>query len=86
MRLYKGKGTLKKHSRFFVKEKDKNLTLKTEKIINLNPLQTLSRGYSITRKDGDILKDTNSLKVGDEVKTNLYNGTFISVIKEINNI
>lgn len=72
--------------KIFLERKRQNLTLKTEKIINLNPLQTLSRGYSITRKDGDILKDTNSLKVGDEVKTNLYNGTFISVIKEINNI
>lgn len=70
----------------FLERKKQNLVLKTEKVINLNPLSTLSRGYSITRKEGEILKDTASLKVGDEVSTNLYNGAFISVIKEIQNL
>ncbi len=70
----------------FLERKKQNLVLKTEKVINLNPLLTLSRGYSITRKEGEILKDTASLKVGDEVSTNLYNGAFISVIKEIQNL
>lgn len=70
----------------FLERKKQNLALKTEKIINLNPLSTLSRGYSITRKEGKILKDTASLKIGDEVSTNLYNGAFISVIKEIQNL
>ena len=70
----------------FLERKKQNLVLKTEKVINLNPLLTLSRGYSITRKEGEILKDTASLKVGDEVSTNLYNGAFISVVKEIQNL
>ena len=70
----------------FLERKKQNLVLKTEKVINLNPLSTLSRGYSITRKEGEILKDTASLKVGDEVSTNLYNGAFVSVIKEIQNL
>lgn len=70
----------------FLERKKQNLVLKTEKVINLNPLLTLSRGYSITRKEGEILKDTASLKVGDEVSTNLYNGAFVSVIKEIQNL
>lgn len=70
----------------FLERKKQNLVLKTEKIINLNPLSTLSKGYSITRKEGEILKDTASLKVGDEVSTNLYNGAFVSVIKEIQNL
>ncbi len=70
----------------FLERKKQNLVLKTEKVINLNPLSTLSRGYSITRKEGEILKDTASVIVGDEVSTNLYNGAFISVIKEIQNL
>lgn len=70
----------------FLERKKQNLVLKTEKVINLNPLSTLSKGYSITRKEGEILKDTASLKVGDEVSTNLYNGAFVSVIKEIQNL
>lgn len=77
---------LVKAFQIFLERKKQNLVLKTEKVINLNPLLTLSRGYSITRKEGEILKDTASLKVGDEVSTNLYNGAFISVIKEIQNL
>lgn len=77
---------LVKAFQIFLERKKQNLVLKTEKVINLNPLSTLSRGYSITRKEGEILKDTASLKVGDEVSTNLYNGAFISVIKEIQNL
>lgn len=77
---------LVKAFQIFLERKKQNLVLKTEKVINLNPLLTLSRGYSITRKEGEILKDTASLKVGDEVSTNLYNGAFVSVIKEIQNL
>ncbi len=70
----------------FLERKKQNLVLKTEKVININPLSTLSRGYSITRKEGEILKDTASVIVGDEVSTNLYNGAFRSVIIEIQNL
>ena len=71
------------HLKIFLERKRQELTLKTEKIININPLSILSRGYSITRKNNIILKDTSSLKEGDEITTNLYNGTVISTVKEI---
>lgn len=67
----------------FLERKRQSLMLKTEKIINLNPLSTLARGYSITKKDDEILKNTHSLKIGDEINTALYEGTIVSVIKEI---
>lgn len=57
--------------------------MKNEKIINLNPLLILSRGYSITYKDDKILKSKNDLQIGDEVTTNLSDGIFKSIIKEI---
>ena len=67
----------------FLERKRQSLMLKTEKIVNLNPLSTLARGYSITKKDDEILKNTHSLKIGDEINTALYEGTIVSVIKEI---
>ncbi len=70
--------------KIFLERKRQQLMLRTEKIINLNPLSILSRGYSITKKNDEILKDCSSLKIGDEVTTNLYNGVFVSTIKEIN--
>lgn len=74
---------LQRALKIFLERKRQELILKTEKIININPLSTLSRGYSITRKNNIILKDTSSLKKGDEITTNLYNGTVISTVKEI---
>lgn len=74
---------LQRTLKIFLERKRQELILKTEKIININPLSTLSRGYSITRKNNIILKDTSSLKEGDEITTNLYNGTVISTVKEI---
>ncbi len=74
---------LQRALKIFLERKRQELILKTEKIININPLSILSRGYSITRKNNIILKNTSSLKEGDEITTNLYNGTVISTVKEI---
>ena len=74
---------LSKIFKISLERKRQEFNLKTEKIINLNPLSILSRGYSITKKDNEILKETSSLKIGDEIVTNLYNGIIISEIKEI---
>lgn len=69
--------------KIFIERKRNELVLKTEKIINLNPLGILARGYTITKKDGNILRGCENLKVGDEITTNLYKGNIISIIKEI---
>lgn len=50
----------------------------------LSPLQTLSRGYSITYdKDGNALKNASRLKRGDTIKTRLYKNDILSIIKSI---
>lgn len=69
--------------KIFIERKRNELVLKTEKIINLNPLGILARGYTITKKDEKILRGCEDLKVGDEITTNLYKGNIISIIKEI---
>jgi len=66
-----------------LERKKQTLDLKIETLINLNPLTTLKRGYSITRYENTILKSCNLLKVGDEISTRLYEGELISTIKEI---
>ena len=40
-----------------------------------NPLLTLKRGYSIAEKDGEIISSVDDVKVGDEVKIKLDDGT-----------
>ena len=51
----------------------------------LSPVSILKRGYSITTKlpEGVIVKDSKSLKKGDEVETKLGGGKFKSRVEEI---
>ncbi|MCB9498648.1 MAG: exodeoxyribonuclease VII large subunit [Bacillales bacterium] len=54
-----------------------------EKISLLNPLSVLDKGYSITYKDGIILKSTKELSVDDIIETKLKNGKVFSKIIDI---
>lgn len=52
-----------------------------EKYINiLNPVNQLKRGYTITYKDGEIIKDKNELKKSDRITTHFNNGEIESII------
>lgn len=52
-----------------------------EKYINiLNPVNQLKRGYTITYKDGEIIKDKNELKKSDRITTHFHNGEIESII------
>ena len=51
----------------------------------LSPLQTLSRGYSITYDSkGRALKNASGLKKGDTIKTRLHEKNILSTIEDIN--
>ena len=49
----------------------------------LNPLSVLSRGYSVTEKDGRAVKDACDLRVGDEIKIRLCNGAVTAEVTEV---
>ncbi len=49
----------------------------------LGPEQTLKRGFSITRKDGESLRSSALLKLGDLLETQLEQGIIISQIIKI---
>jgi len=44
------------------------------KLDALSPLKTLTRGYSITQKEGHIIKSVNDLKENDEVELRFMDG------------
>lgn len=59
---------------------------------SINPLAVLSRGYSLTTKlnevsenpqSGEILKSSEQIRKGDQVHTQLSNGSFVSRVEEI---
>jgi len=57
------------------------LQLTEEKTKSLDPTLLLSRGYSITLKDGKAVRDAQQLQTGDDIETRLANGTIHSIVK-----
>ncbi len=58
-----------------IKEKNKNKYIElVTKLDTLSPLKTLTRGYSIIEKDGEIIKSVASLKTEDEISIRLKDG------------
>ena len=50
----------------------------------LNPENILKRGYSLTLKDGEIVKSVAQLKLNDEIETRLSDGIIKSKINKKN--
>ena len=57
------------------------LQLVEGKARSLDPTLLLSRGYSMTMKDGKIVRDPKTLRHGDEIETHLEKGTIKSIVK-----
>jgi exodeoxyribonuclease VII large subunit len=51
----------------------------------LSPLAVLSRGFSITSKNNEILSSVNQIKVDDTINIRFKDGTANAVVKEIEN-
>lgn len=49
----------------------------------LDPVNVLKRGFSVTRVNGKAVQKASELKTGDLVQTTLFQGTFDSVIQNI---
>ncbi len=66
-----------------LKEKQGRLEQISARLVNLNPLAILSRGYSVTylASDRKVVKTTKGLKKGDILETKLHKGVIISQVK-----
>jgi exodeoxyribonuclease VII large subunit len=53
----------------------------TIKLQGFDPQLLLSRGYSITLKDGKAVRDPQQLQPGDEIETRVEKGTIRSIVK-----
>jgi exodeoxyribonuclease VII large subunit len=80
--LFSGLQYNMKHSLELARERSSSLI---ERLETLSPLSILSRGYSLSMliPQGAILKDTSQIKPGDQLKTVLHQGTFISLVQEV---
>ncbi|MBO7304761.1 MAG: exodeoxyribonuclease VII large subunit [Clostridia bacterium] len=69
--------------RNFMKDKRAALAVEAEKANAMNPLSVLSRGYSITEKNGKPLLGVSELSVDDTVSIKLSDGTVLAKIEQI---
>ena len=65
-----------------LKNKTHNFELLNSKLQILNPLAILNKGYSVVFKDGEIIKDTKKIKIGDEIKIRFSKGNLKAEVKE----
>lgn len=68
-----------------LERKKQKIQVQAEKIISLNPLNILSRGYSLVKSNEKIIKSSDEVNQGDEIEIKLYKGSLIGTVKEIKN-
>lgn len=61
-----------------------SLDRRVHKVITLNPLETLKRGYSVVTKNNEIIKSVKNIKIDDEIVIKVTDGIIRGRVKEIN--
>jgi len=68
----------------FLQQRRASLQMLARNLENISPLQTLQRGYSITRTpDGKVINTASQVNAGDDIISSLASGQIISIVKEI---
>jgi exodeoxyribonuclease VII large subunit len=61
--------------------KSGELALVSGVIEAMSPLAVLNRGYSLTYKNDNLIRNTEDVETGDLIKTTVLNGEIISLVK-----
>lgn len=85
-RLQQYQNSLLSGSKAILQEERSELRNISTSIEFLSPQNILKRGYSITRRDGKIIKDAAELVEGDLVETEFYSGKISSTITSSNKV
>lgn len=72
--------TIEKRAGATVSREVHKLELLKQHLLDASPDKLLEKGYSITLKDGKVVKEASQLKEGDEVTTRLWKGEFTSTV------
>lgn len=73
--------TLKRTSQQLLKEEKNRLNIAEKHLKLLSPESILKKGYTLTLKDGKIVKESKSLKAEDKITTIFPDGQIDSVVK-----
>ena len=72
--------------KFMYNDKIKNLEKIKEKLIIINPLNTLKRGYSVLYKEENIINSVKNLKVNDKIQIKLVDGLVSADIENLEEV
>ena len=75
---------LKRAIQYQLNEIKNSLDRRVHKVITLNPLETLKRGYSVVTKNNEIIKSVKNIKIDDEIVIKVTDGIIKGKVKEIN--
>ena len=73
------------HPLELIKNASNTLTLNIKKLELLNPLSILSKGYSVVKKDGNIINNIDCVNVNDLINIKLYNGELLAKVEKVEN-
>jgi len=68
---------------FLVEKENSKFSNLVSSLDALSPLKVLARGYSITTKNGKVIKDIENINIDDELKVKLSKGYTKCVVKEV---
>ncbi|MFA8433626.1 MAG: exodeoxyribonuclease VII large subunit [Marinifilaceae bacterium] len=76
---------LKSRGQHFLNQQEHKLQLFEQTIKYVNPINILKKGYSLTLKNGKLVRDLAQLSLDDEIETHLASGKIISRVKSLEN-
>ncbi|MBQ8501963.1 MAG: exodeoxyribonuclease VII large subunit [Bacteroides sp.] len=83
LQLHTLRGDLVQTATSLLARRHHRLELLQQRLQDASPGKLLARGYSITLKDGRVVKDMTCLKPGDRLTTYLTNGTVSSLVEAV---
>lgn len=75
---------LKRAIQYQLNEIKNSLDRRVHKVITLNPLEILKRGYSVVTKENEVIKSVKNIKIEDEIAIKVTDGIIKGKVKEIN--
>jgi exodeoxyribonuclease VII large subunit len=83
LQVVKQRELMKQRIKSITEHKEYSFSEKAIRLETLSPLRTMSRGYTLTYKNGVIVKDINSLAKDDQVEIKMKNGEFNAIVKDL---
>jgi len=68
----------------YLTKRQNDYVISINKLELLNPLNIMKKGYSVTRKNGKILKSISQINKNDELDILMNDGSLKAIVKEIN--